>query len=156
MNNKFKVPANEINQRTLRIQKVLQGNGIDSLLIVQRVDLFYFSGTAQNGVLYIPAEGEPLLFIIKYMPRAQKESSIKNIIEIKSIKEIPDLISDFYGRLPHVFGLEYDVLPVKDFNFFKTLFHDQKFVDVSPYILKTRMIKSGFPFCTLSSPSSPS
>jgi len=61
--NQFKVPAFEISLRTLNIQKQLQQSDIDGLFIVQRVDLFYFSGTAQNGFMYIPAEGEPLLFI---------------------------------------------------------------------------------------------
>ena len=61
----FKVPAKEIDNRKKTIQKALQKNGIGGLFIVQRVDLFYFSGTAQNGVLYIPAEGDPLLLIIK-------------------------------------------------------------------------------------------
>jgi len=64
---KFKVPSGEIDRRIKKIQKELQGNGqgneIDGLFIVQRVDLFYFSGTAQTGFLYIPAEGQPVLFI---------------------------------------------------------------------------------------------
>ena len=113
--NPFKVPAGEIDSRRKRIQKKLQKNNVDGLLIVQRVDLFYFSGTAQNGYLYIPSEGDPLLLIIKYMPRAIKESSIKNIIEIKSKKDIQDKINYFYGTLPSILGLEFDVLPVNDF-----------------------------------------
>lgn len=71
MKQEFKVPAAEIEQRISRIQIELQKKEIDGLFIVQRVDLFYFSGTAQNGFLYIPAEGDPLLFIKKYMPRAR-------------------------------------------------------------------------------------
>ncbi len=93
--NQFKVPTSEINARTLNIQKELQQNGIEGLFIVQRVDLFYFSGTAQNGFMYIPAEGEPLLFIKQYFPRAQKESAIANIVKIDSIKEIPAGIIDY-------------------------------------------------------------
>lgn len=140
----FKVPADQINQRKVRIQKELQETGIDGLFIVQRVDLFYFSGTAQNGFLYMPAEGEPLLYIKKYMPRAQTESAIKNIFEIKSITEVPSLISDFYGKLPRVLGFEYDVLPVRDFNFYRTLFPVQEYVDGSPLIHRVRMVKSGW------------
>ena len=60
LTNQFKVPASEIKTRTFNIQHELRQNNIDGLFIVQRVDLFYFSGTAQNGFLYIPAEGEPL------------------------------------------------------------------------------------------------
>ena len=68
---KFRVPASEIESRILRIQEELRKLEIDGLLVIQRVDLFYFSGTAQNGFLFIPANGKPLLFIKKYMPRAR-------------------------------------------------------------------------------------
>ncbi len=139
---KFKVPASEIERRRARIQNELQVSGIGGLFIVQRVDLFYFSGTAQNGFLYMPAEGEPLLCIKKYMPRASQETPLKNLVEIKSIKEVPRLISDFYGRLPEVLGFELDVVPVTDFNFYRSLFLEQKCVDGSPLILRTRIIKS--------------
>jgi Xaa-Pro aminopeptidase len=138
----FKVPASEIKQRTRNIQKQLQQHDIDGLFIVQRVDLFYFSGTSQNGILYIPAEGEPVLLIRQYLPRARTESSIKNIIQIKSIKEIPVLLNDIYGRLPAVLGFELDVLPVNDFYFYRSLMRAQKNIDASPSILKVRMKKS--------------
>lgn len=140
--NDFLVPSGEVDRRIKRLQKKLQDNNLDGLLIVQRVDLFYFSGTAQNGFLYVPADGEPLLFIKKYLPRALKESSIKEIVDLKSIRDIPDLIMDYYGRLPGALGLEFDVLPVNDFNFYKTVLKAENYLDGSPLILETRMIKS--------------
>jgi Xaa-Pro aminopeptidase len=82
--NPFKVPASEIDSRTLRLQKELQTSEIDGFFIVQRVDLFYFSGTAQNGFMYIPSAGAPLLFIKQYLPRAEEESSVASIIKINS------------------------------------------------------------------------
>ncbi|MDP3286275.1 MAG: aminopeptidase P family N-terminal domain-containing protein, partial [Desulfobacterales bacterium] len=85
----FAIPVEEITRRKLKIQKALNQNRIDGLIIAQRVDLLYFSGTAQNGFLFIPAEGEPVLFIRRYLPRAQEESPLKNIIGINSIKEVP-------------------------------------------------------------------
>jgi len=140
--NQFKVPAAEIKTRTLNVQKALRQSDIEGLFIVQRVDLFYFSGTAQNGFMYIPAEGEPLLFIKQYFPRAQKESSVSIIIKIDSIKEIPGLIADHYGRLPDRLGFELDVVPVNDFRFYQGLFKVKKCVDASAHILKVRQIKS--------------
>ena len=142
LTNPFKVPASEIKARTLNIQKELQRTEIGGILIVQRVDLFYFSGTAQNGFMYIPTEGEPLLFIKQYFPRAKMESSVANIIRIGSIKEIPGLIADYYGRLPDRLGFELDVVPVNDFNFYQNLFDVKKCVDGSSHILKVRRIKS--------------
>ena len=141
---KFKVPATEIRQRTENVQKQLQLHDIGGLFIVQRVDLFYFSGTAQNGFLYIPAKGEPVLFIKQYYPRARDESAIRNIIAIESIKDIPGLIRDIFGKIPARMGFELDVLPVNDFNYYKQLFGKRKYADGSPIILKLRMIKSNW------------
>jgi Xaa-Pro dipeptidase len=140
--NQFKVPASEIRSRTFNIQRELLQSNIEGLFIVQRADLFYFSGTAQNGFLYMPAEGGPLLFIKQYLPRAKAESSIADIIKIESITEIPGLIADSCGRLPTVLGFELDVVPVNDFNFYQGLFKAEKCVDASPAILKARRIKS--------------
>jgi Xaa-Pro dipeptidase len=140
----YAVPASEIRARTEKIQQEMQKRDIGSIFIIQRVDQYYFTGTAQNGFLYMPAEGEPLLFIKKYMPRAIKESPLTQIVEIDSIKEIPGLLADYYGEIPNVMGLEFDVLPVKHFNFYRTLFRQREFVDASHSILKTRMIKSAW------------
>jgi Xaa-Pro aminopeptidase len=142
MQQPFKIPADEIARRIKGIQKEMQAKDIAAALIVQRVDLFYFSGTAQNGNLYIPAEGEPLLLIRKYMPRALGESSVRRIIEIKSVKDLPLRISDVYGKLPGSIGFEFDVMPVREFNFYRQLFPDTDCVDASPLIHKVRMIKS--------------
>ncbi len=141
---KFKVPESEIVGRRKAIQKEMQLSNIDGTFISQRVDQFYFTGTAQNGYLYIPAEGEALLFIKKYLPRAQEESSLKNIIGINSIREVPGRIIDFYGRLPDALAFEFDVLPVKSFNFYRSIFSARDFVDASPSILAVRMIKSSW------------
>jgi len=142
MPQEFKIPASEIESRITKIQKRLREEEIDGLLIVQRVDLLYFSGTAQNGFLYIPSEGDPLLFIRRYIPRARQESSIGNIVEIRSPKEIAGRIADFYGSLPRTLGFELDVVPVKEFEFYRGLFPKQNCVDGSPLILEARMIKS--------------
>ena len=144
MSQEFKIPASEIENRITEIQKRLREKEIDGLLIVQRVDLFYFSGTAQNGFLFIPSEGNPLLLIRRYMPRARRESSIGNIVEIKSPKEVPGRIVEFYGQLPETLGFELDVVPVKEFEFYRGLFPKQNCVDGSPLILEARMIKSAW------------
>jgi len=140
----FEFPASEIDQRKHHIQKELQQNDVDGLFIVQRADLLYFSGTAQSAFLYMPAEGEPLLCVKRYLPRARKESPIKNVVKIESIREVPSLILDFFGKLPRVLGFEFDVIPVQDFNFYRTLFPEQEYVDGSALIRKVRMVKSSW------------
>ncbi len=135
-------PAQEITRRISAIQKQMQSSGMDAFFIVQRVDLFYFSGTAQNGYLFIPAQGEPLLMIKKYLPRAKEETSIENIVSIDSVKQVPGRISDFYGRLPDIMGFEFDVMPVREFHFLQELFRIKECRDGSGLIHNVRMIKS--------------
>ena len=142
MKTDFIIPITEIKNRIAAIQRRLRESSIDALCILQQVDLYYFSGTAQNGFLFIPAEEEPLLFVIKYLPRAQKESPLKNIIGINSIRDVPGLVRDYYGHTFNTLSFEFDVLPVRDFEYYKTLFSASGYVDGSDIILQTRTIKS--------------
>jgi Xaa-Pro aminopeptidase len=142
MNNEFRVPPAEIQERITNLQTELTTHELDGALIVQRVDLFYFSGTAQNGFLYIPARGEPCLLIKRYAPRAVQESAIRHIIEVSSVKEVPRKLIEFYGELPYTLGFELDVMPVREFEFYRRLFPKQHWVDASPSIHTVRMIKS--------------
>jgi Xaa-Pro aminopeptidase len=134
-----RVPSAEIRQRCCALQERLRAEGIEGALILQRADLYYFSGTAQNGLLYVPAEGSPLLLIKRHFPRARQESSLEHIHSIASIKETPRHIP---GRAPSVLGLEADVLPMRDYNFIGSLFPKSRLVDVSSIILALRGIKS--------------
>lgn len=138
----FRIPSSEIQQRINLLQQELQAQDIGGLFIVQRVDLLYFSGTSQNGFLFVPGEGEPILFIRRYLPRAEAESSIRQIVKIQSIKEIPGLITDFYGKQPDVLGFEYDVIPVREFQFYQSVFKGSKCVDGSAAIHDVRQLKS--------------
>jgi Xaa-Pro aminopeptidase len=136
------IPGTEINRRWSKLQKVFQEKGIDGGLIVQRVDLLYFSGTAQDGALYVPSEGEPVLFIKRYFPRARKESALNQMIPIDSFRDIPACLMDHFRILPRTLGLEFDVMPVTEYNFYKNCFPAQTFVDVSPSIMNVRRFKS--------------
>jgi Xaa-Pro aminopeptidase len=145
----FRVPNFEIERRTAAIQEELRKAQIDGLFIVQRVDLFYFSGTAQNGFLYLPAEGKPLLFIKQSVSRARAESALETIAEIDTVKAVPGLIANFCGRTPERLGLELDILPVNEFRFYRNLFKPRDCVDGSPLILQVRSIKSAWEIAQL-------
>jgi Xaa-Pro aminopeptidase len=140
----FKVPRSEIEARIAAIQRRLQQEGCDALFVVQRADLFYFSGTAQNAFLFIPADDIPLLFVKQFLPRAKAESSLEKIIGIRSVKEIPQHAIAHTGRLPSVLACELDVLPVNDYRFYENLFQHPRIVDGSAMVLNVRQIKSSW------------
>jgi Xaa-Pro dipeptidase len=130
----------EIKKRTERLQSYLKKEKIESCLILQNVDLFYFSGTIQRSYLFIPQEGEPLLLVQKDMDRARKESPLKNIIPIDRPRAISPILKK-QGGLKRI-GLECDVLPLNQFRQLEKMFPQSEFVDISNEIKQVRMIKS--------------
>jgi hypothetical protein len=62
-------------------------------MIIQGVDLFYFSGTIQQANLYIPAHGDPILLVVKSSERAMAESAIDRIVRMKSPRTILQILN---------------------------------------------------------------
>lgn len=137
-------PQSELTERITGLQLRLQKQQIDGAIIAQITDRFYFSGTIQQGYLYIPAEGAPLLMVSKSLHRAQYESAIETILPLGSPKKIPIIIREQTGRLPRTLGLELDVLPANLFLMFSDLFDDVVLKDISPDIRSVRSVKSDY------------
>lgn len=137
-------PLEEIENRLTRIRTGMKKQEMDALLVVQKMNFYYLSGTTQDGFLFVPLEGKPLLMIKRELERAKVESPIKDIIALKSNREIPSLIQTHSGKLPNRLGLELDILPVKDYFKFQELFPKTKFMDASSIMRETRKIKSSF------------
>jgi Xaa-Pro aminopeptidase len=137
-------PASELKQRIERLQSALADNHIDAALILQPVDLFYFSGTIQKSNLYIPVQGEPLLMVNKSTQRARAESAIERILHIDSPKKISGILKSNGYPLPRRLGLELDVLPTNMYFNYRLVFQDAEMVDLSPSIRLIRAVKSAY------------
>ncbi|HTP66119.1 MAG TPA: Xaa-Pro peptidase family protein [Geobacteraceae bacterium] len=137
-------PASELENRCRRLQQYMTGEGLDAILIVQNADLFYFAGTIQSGILYVPPEGEPLYMVRKDFQRAGTESGLPRIARISSFKDIPSLLADYGYPQPERIGMELDVLPVSLYERYRKLFPRSECGDASPLIRKVRMIKSEY------------
>ena len=137
-------PFEEIENRFIKVKAEMKRQGIEALLVVQKMDLYYLSGTTQDGLLFLPLEGKPLLMIKREYERAKVESPIKEVVLLKSLRDIPTLIQTIWNRLPHSLGLEFDLLPVKDYFKFQELLPGMRFMDSSGVLRETRKIKSPF------------
>jgi Xaa-Pro dipeptidase len=135
-------PKEEIEKRIEHLQSHLKKEKINSCLILQNVDLYYFSGTIQRSYLFIRDEGDPYLLVQKDFDRAKKESPLMNILPIERPKAISDILKK-QGGLNRI-GLEWDVLPVNQFRQLERLFPQSEFVDFSKTIRQVRMIKSPY------------
>jgi Xaa-Pro dipeptidase len=137
-------PREEIDDRLSRLRKVVYREDIEAFLVVQKMDCYYLSGTTQDSILFVPLEGEPLLMVKREVARARIESPLDNVVHYSSMREIPLLIQNHWGRLPRILGLELDVLPVRDYFKLRDLFVGTSLRDASMVIRDTRKIKSSF------------
>lgn len=138
------VPAEELNHRIQALQHQLAHTDTDAVLILQKADLYYFSGTIQQAYLYVPAVGEPLLMVYKSRERARAESNLTLVDPLNSPKEIPDILKRHGSKLPQRLGMELDVLPTAQYFNFKSLFPDTEITDISHTIRMLRAVKSAY------------
>jgi len=137
-------PLYEIEQRIGLLQDSMQGRNVDGVLILQKTDLYYFAATSQQGYLYIPAEGKPLLMIFKEFERAKVESPVTDIVSLASVKKIPQILADYGYVFPRLLGMELDVLPANLYFLYGKIFEQSKVVDISTEIRLIRAVKSAF------------
>lgn len=137
-------PRPELDRRIRKFQERLVQAGLDGAIIVQRADLFYFSGTVQKSHLFVPSCGKPLLMAQKSYDRARRESRLESILPLKSLKQIPDLISAYTPNHPTKLGLELDVMPVNTFRSYQELLEGTELVDCSTIIRQLRAVKSPY------------
>jgi Xaa-Pro aminopeptidase len=136
-------PKKEIDARIQTFQETLAQQGLDGALIIHHTNLFYLSGTSQSCHLFVPRSGKPLLMVRKSFVRACAESPITEIMDVKSLKMIPEILKE-KGFSLGTLGLELDVIPYNTYQFYKKIFKDSNLTDISDPLKKIRMIKSDF------------
>ncbi|OPX95255.1 MAG: Xaa-Pro dipeptidase [Syntrophorhabdus sp. PtaB.Bin027] len=135
-------PREELEDRINQLRKNMERAGIAFSIILQNVDLFYFAGTVQKGVLVVSVDNGPLLFIERNVDRAAVESGLE-IIPIKRDKDVGEILMA-KGILKGKCGMEFDVVPVSVFERWKGIVGLDDFTDIWPAIRDLRIIKSPF------------
>lgn len=138
------VPKKELSERVSMLQDHLPETNMDGALILQKADMFYFSGTAQQGWLYIPGTGKPILMIFKEFERAKAESGLERIVSIASPRKIPETLIEYGYTLPAKLGLELDVITANHYIQFQDIFSPAVIKDISSAIRMLRAVKSGY------------
>jgi Xaa-Pro dipeptidase len=136
------LPGSEAEKRVRRMQQWMQESGIDATFIFQNSDLYYFSGTAQSGLLCLPCDGDPVYLVTKSISRALEESAWKHILPLSKLENAPSLLEAESIRSLKRVGLEMDVLPAAHYFRIAKLFPGTELIDASAAIRTIRMIKS--------------
>jgi Xaa-Pro aminopeptidase len=131
-------PRSEIDVRIRKLQS--QMGDLTGVLLLQSVDMCYFSGTAQEGLVYIPRDSSALVMIRKSLPRAVQESPL----EVMPLRSLRNLRAELGIPPGAEIGLELDVLPYNNYARLAKVLDGARFANISEKIKRIRSVKSDF------------
>jgi Xaa-Pro dipeptidase len=137
-----RITRQDLLERSEKLKALMAEARIDFALLLDNVNRFYFTGTMQKGVVVVPLDQEPLLFIERGSERAKFETPFP-IIPVAGDKEVGSILSS-RGILRGTVGLELDVLPVSVFERLRRILGFEAYSDIAPLVKELRAIKSPF------------
>ena len=137
-----KVPLSELNDRLkrFRVRMDSANPGWELAIISSNVNLFYFTGTMQDGILLIPREREPVLWVRRSFARAMDESCFPQIRPMQSYRTAAEAT----GAIPPAIYLETEQVSLATYQRLRKhfAFHDARAVD--GVVAEIRSVKSPY------------
>ncbi|WP_155314158.1 aminopeptidase P family N-terminal domain-containing protein [Desulfosarcina ovata] len=76
------------------------GHGTDRyFILIDPINQYYFSGSAQHQIMVIPIEKDPVLWVVLSFERAQSDSWVTDVREASSLSNIFKLMADYRQNL---------------------------------------------------------
>jgi Xaa-Pro aminopeptidase len=105
-----RVPPGELADRMERFRSRMdaENNGWECAVILGRINMYYLTGTMQDGMLLIPRDGEAVLWVRRSYERALDESSFPRIEPMGSYRDA----AQASRNLPDTVYLETELVPL--------------------------------------------
>jgi len=138
----MKVPQNELTGRLERFRAEMYATDPEweACVIFSKTNLYYFTGTRQDGMLIIPREGEPILWVRRSYERAADESLFADIRPMNSYRDA----AACYKAFPQCVYMETEIVPLAMAQRFQKYFPYQKALSADAQIAKIRSVKSEY------------
>lgn len=134
-----------INEETVqrRIDALLDavragGRHCDTIMIVDKVNQYYFTGTMQDGLFVLRTDGFRGYFVRRSYERALEESPLSSIFQIRSYRDMLEWLPEDLGDVL----LETSVVPLAMLDRLKRVFKLGHIHAAEPYVMSLRMFKS--------------
>ena len=137
-----KTPVSEMEKRMGKFKEVMFRSDPewDMAVIFSNINLFYFTGTMQDGMLIIPRDEDPTFWVRRSYQRAQDESLFPDIRPMNSFR---DAARDL-DKLPDTIHLETEVVPMALYQRFHKHFPFNNFKTLDSIIAVVRAVKSEY------------
>lgn len=139
-----KVPPEELERRAGALQARMAAEGLPAMLVLQTSDICWLTGSVQQGLVFVPAEGAPVYCVRKDLARARAESSLARVVAAPSPRDLPAFLKSLGLALPDRLGLELDVVPFALIERWRKALPGVDLADGSGAIRSARAVKSSF------------
>ncbi len=129
---------NEYSQRIAALQSGLQAKGLEGALLTAFTDIYYFTGSRQNSVLWVPASAPAVLLARKSFTRAKADSPWLDVRPFASR-------GDFSGAVPAGLGkagLVFNGLSAQLYKYYSGLMPGAELSDIAAIVRDLRSVKS--------------
>lgn len=137
-----KVPFAELKNRMSCFRKQMDISNPDweMTVIFSKINLYYFTGTMQDGILIIPKNEEAKFWVRRSYERALDESLFSSIEPMNSFRDAAKSVS----RLPDTVYLETEVVPLALYQRFQKYFPFKNVKSADSQICAVRAVKSEY------------
>lgn len=137
-----KVPKIELDQRMRGFRAIMDSKepGWELALIIGKINQFYFTGTMQEGLLFIPHAGEAVFYVRRSYERAVDESLFANIQPMDTYRDAAAAM----GKLPGTVYLESELVPLAMYERMNRYFGFEAYRSLDRHMSGVRAVKSAY------------
>ena len=138
----MQVPATELTARMARFRAEMDRrcSGWSVAVISEKVNLYYFTGTIQDGLLLVPRDGDAIFWVRKSYERAQCESLFADIRQMKSFRDAAAATGPITGPV----YLELDSVTLAQYGRMQKHFAFTSPLPLDAHIAAVRSVKSPY------------
>jgi Xaa-Pro dipeptidase len=136
------VPVSELNDRMIRFRKQMDTSAPEwqFAVIFSKINLYYFTGTMQEGMLIIQKDGDAIFRVRRSYERAVSESAFP---VIKPMDSFRDAAAE-YKYIPNTVYLETEVVPLAFYQRFQKYFPFKEIKPLDIVVASIRAVKSPY------------
>lgn len=112
----------------------------DTVIITSRVNLYYYTGTMQDGLLVLRSNGDSFFFVRKSFDRAKTESAFKPIYKIQSYRDMRTQLPEDLGSV----YIETESVPIAMLDRIRKHFAMDRILPLDRVIALQRAVKSAY------------
>lgn len=129
----------EFDLRIAKVREAMKAAGADAMLAAWTSNLFYLTGAVFRGYVYVPADADPVIFMIP--PVTAKSPDVR---VIRKPEMIPGELNALSRTLPRVLAIETDDLAWGEVERLRAIFPDVRMVNGSEVMRNARMLKTEY------------